>query len=361
MFFHHFLVSFYPAAFYGEETESLMVGGLDVALSKEPYGAFFNGNFAVCIFILLSAFLFAGKTMRNRQNGTQDNLLTTIVQRYLRLLIPVAVVVAAFYLFSTVVTALGLTIPGTTVPMSVPKLLAHLFVYQWLMADSSIMGQLWCMYILFLGSFLAMFLAGCSEQKRKYMPLGYLLMGCFLFFLDSHFLLVMLGVLLADLHYYRRLDWVKAKMGKGIWAAGILLILLGLFCGGYPTSATPVNPVYCLIHKICFVGEPAGIMHFIGAFLLVGGIMILPKHPILESRVFRFLGEISFGVYLIHQIVVNQLSYTLFNAFGKLGLTYGGKAALTFVITVPVVILISAGFSYLIEKKINLLIKKIHL
>ena len=64
IFSHHFSLEYFNGAYFGEVMESKLPFRLDIRLSYEPYGILTNGNFWVCVFVTLAAFLTAVSVLR---------------------------------------------------------------------------------------------------------------------------------------------------------------------------------------------------------------------------------------------------------------------------------------------------------
>jgi len=359
VFCHHFFLTFYDGIYYGKETASKTVSGIDTMMGYKPFGVLLNGNFYVCLFIMISAFLYAGKIMKADINDKKVDYFKVCIQRYLRLMPSVALIGVIYYVLMKVLLATGLNYINVDSTLSVPELIQHILLYQWVTYDPSIIGPLWCMYILFLGTFISIFLSKLSNKERWYMPLIYLIIAVASVFVNEYYVAVVLGVMLSDIYYYDRANqWKLSKLNVITvrYLLGILIILLGLFLGGFPSKMTPENPVYLLISKI-----PAHIVlsHSAGAFLIMGGLMVLPTTKLLSSKALGFLGDISFGIYLIHSVVINLLSYYLKDRFEVVSGSYATGVWITFVITVLLVGILSFAFHKGFEEKINKLIKRI--
>ena len=64
IFTHHFSLEYFNGAYFGDIMESKLPFQLDIRLSYEPYGILTNGNFWVCVFVTLAAFLTAVSVLR---------------------------------------------------------------------------------------------------------------------------------------------------------------------------------------------------------------------------------------------------------------------------------------------------------
>lgn len=365
VFFHHFFLSFFPAIHYGKESTSRTVSGIDTLMASSPIGVIVNGNFAVCLFVLISAFLFAMKTMEDMKLEKRSNLLDVAVKRYLRLMLTVAPVCVIYYVLLAFLSPRGLAYGGITNQLTVSELIQHILVYQWITMDSLMIGPLWCIYIIFLGTFIAIFFAMLSAKERWYMPFIYLVLAWFSNTLNSLYSAVMLGVLVADIYCFDRINqWGKLLFKKGFcvknsirYLLGTVIILLGLLMGGYPSYVIPERGVYYLMGKVL----PDSIkMHCFAAAVLMLGIMCLPRKRILSSGVVGYIGGISFGIYLWHSVVINLVSYPLVDYFNGVMGDYVKASLITFLITMILV----AGISILYkpyEKAVGKLLKKISL
>lgn len=369
IFLHHYCLTFFNATYYGAEVASKTVSGWDMKLSYSPCGVILNGNFGVCIFVMISAFLFAYKAMQKLRDGVSEDPFRVFVKRYLRLMLPVAFIGIFYFLLLKGLSAVGLNYTNTQPQLSFSQLLRHIFLFQWVQRDSSVLGPLWCMTTLFVGSLIAMFTAQFSTEKRSYMPFVYALSGVLAYYLDEYYLAVFLGITLADMLVYKRVEqWCGFLCKKGCssrvilsgwfrYATGAVAILGGIFLGGYPSYAAPQNAVYVMLSKIPTAAMFV-VVHSMGAALILAGLMILPKARLLSSRFFDFLGRISMGVYLWHTVVIVVIGYYFVDVF-KAHMSYESAVLLTFWIVTAAIVLLSVLYHYTIEKWINKLLAHI--
>ncbi len=169
VFTHHFLTSYFPATYYGNEAVSLTLSGIDAKLAYEPYGVFANGNFWVCVFLVLSAFVMSNQIFSLREYsaansgkqalGSIEKLSSILKKRYFRLMIPVAIVGIAHYFLLKILVMTGLNYITQRPSVSFFEFLKHVFILMWTSSDSTVMGLFWMMHYLFFGSYLAILLA----------------------------------------------------------------------------------------------------------------------------------------------------------------------------------------------------------
>ena len=206
VFAHHFANSFFPSTFSGLASESRTVSGFDTTFAFKPYGILLNGNFAVTLFVVLSAFLFAGKAMENTLLEMKQDVFKTCTRRYLTLMLNTAVVSYFYYFLSWILTKLNLNYMNYFPGAKLKSFPVHILFLQWVTEDSSIVGPLWTMKIFLIGSFIALFLGMWSSKNRWYMPFVYFVIAFPLGYLYPYYFAVMMGVTLADLYFFDRVE-----------------------------------------------------------------------------------------------------------------------------------------------------------
>ena len=332
IFTHHFFLGIYPATFYGSEVPSKTASGIDTVMASHPLGAFINGNFGVCIFLMISAFLFASKIMRDDLSGKRTDLFRLCSRRYFRLMVPFAATTCVYYAVVRTLDRLAMNTSGKTLHLPFKEALKHAVLYQWFFYDTEIDGIFWTMALFLWGAMLAAFFALFDRRERWYMSLVYLAVSVPIVLKDHYYAGVLFGVILADLVCYGRLErlWRRASgrfsgagslesgtVGGGSAgvaglraAAGACLLLLGIFLGGYPSHAPVEGTVYALVPAPGLLGVIRyDYMHCWGAFFLIAAFFLLPLSLGLNGRVMQHLGDISFSFYLLHMLVLEYFGY----------------------------------------------------
>jgi peptidoglycan/LPS O-acetylase OafA/YrhL len=245
----------------------------------------FNGVLAVWVFFLVSGFSLSIAYCRRRD----DRVLVTIgLGRYVRLAVPILAAVLLLYLLFV----LGAVLP---VDQRLPKfqgvlptgpslwevLRFSLFdVFFRFDATTTLIGPLWTMPFELWGSCLVLgtlFVVGRLE--RRFYVIGVLAAVSFL--IHPIYAAFVVGLLLAEL--FSSAFW--RGRGAKLSTAAILLALLGV-------CAASLLPNEANVHHGAY---------FAVAFLLtVGCIFSRPLSDLLSRPVSRFLGRISFPLYLIH-------------------------------------------------------------
>lgn len=340
IFCHHFALIFFPATFYGPWVSSHL-GGIDTHLAQSPLGVFLNGNFLLAVFCMLSALVLSLQVLRMED---KSRLGAVVAKRYFRLMPPLFGVGLFVWLFlrfglftnAGVVEATGspwagLYYQGT---LSFREFLEAALVKVWFYGDESLSTAFWMLSRLFYGSFLSILLSTVSWKYPKRAWILYIAVAGLLFDQSELLLAFALGTLLA---------WM---LEQGIRLPKLIppvAVLLGLVLGGYPSGISSTN-FYRYFRGLDFID-----WHILGAFVLVLGILSWEgAQKILSRRLFRWLGKISYSVYLIHIPLLFSLSTGIFLwTEGMLG--YLGSAALSFGVSLVVLIVLSWLYHRLVE------------
>ncbi len=376
VFFHHFFLTFYKATFTGNPADSKTLSGIDTTFAYEPYGIILNGHFAVSLFVIISAFLFAGKVMKLRIQEKEVDFFNLCVKRYFRLMLPVAFLGFSLYLLKNLLIFINPELPIFPFYLNLKELVLEVLFFQWITLDTKIFGVLWTMEIFFLGSLLAAVLGFCSTKKRWYMPFVYLLIS----YPAEHFchynFNIITGVILADLFYYDRigqyvdflrekkldLSFVKKQKFRNIF--GIFVLLLGILIASYPYTCVPTNPVHIFFMKAFGVFFPLSSMstiHGFGVFVLMAGLLMRTDNRILSSKPFAALGSLSMGIYLEHGVVMALLEIFLFEKMFAAVSDYHIAVLIIFIIATLLTFLLAWLYHILIEKQIDKLVAKINI
>jgi peptidoglycan/LPS O-acetylase OafA/YrhL len=247
-----------------------------------------HGRLAVQVFLVVGGFL-AARALASRGNRTAGQCLRLVWQRYCRLAIPLAAALALALACAAVARA-WLPQPSTPAAASLPQLVAHLFLLQDLLGFEALSAGVWYVAIDF--------------------QLHALLVA--LFWLSGHGAMALVaGLAAASLFHFNRLPawdawglYFFAAYGMGVlayWAAankrsvGILALMAG---------------VVVLALLLDFRSRIA--VALITAVLL-GLTFGRPSLPRAAMRPLRFLGDMSYSLFLVHYpvcLVVNA-------AFGR--------------------------------------------
>ena len=121
----------------------------------------------------------------------------------------------------------------------------------------------------------------------------------------------------------------------GLWAA----FVLGMYLGSVPTEGTCNTPGYSALCMLTWHSEPWRYIALPGSFLIVFAMLFLPilQIPLLSSPA-RYLGRVSYALYLVHELVNVVLGESIrrlgWGVLGMEGLMYHAGFGLGLVVFV---------------------------
>ncbi|MEI6557371.1 MAG: acyltransferase [Rhodospirillaceae bacterium] len=342
VFVCHFIQTFLPHIYYTDRSESH--GLWEDQFATSPFNIIVNGNFAVCLFFVLSGYVLS---CRYLADGDLDLLRRLAIKRYLRLMLPTLgavlvawlILAAGGYSFGAaqVFTKSGMRDTyATVVPLWAALeqgTVGAFFLGQW-----SLDPVLWTMQTELFGSFLVFSLLALFAGVRwRWAAYGV----AALIFYNGYYLAFVLGVALADLH--GRGDGRDAP-----YPVILALVTCGIYFGSYPYYGAETG-LWAGLPRLGSAPKPV-FYHVLGAFLLIlATCRFAEAREVFSLRPFRFLGRISYSLYLIHfPLVCSVATGLLLLLLPRLG--YTAAIAVIFVIMVPVVVAAAALFTRLIDE-----------
>lgn len=353
IFTHHFSLEYFNGAYFGDMMESRLPFQLDIRLSYEPYGILTNGNFWVCVFVTLAAFLTAVSVLRcfavPPRKDWQEKLSGMIIKRYVRLAVPCGIAGILYWALRQCLVPLFKCYRGLDNLLTFEQMLWHTFVKMWIVPDQEALGPYWMLYIIFLGTFIAIILALATRYPKKGVLVCFFLIASLLLWAkDEYYLCVVAGVLLAWLME----SGVLADSRRNRWLA-LIPLAAGLYLGGYPSYAQPVF-FYRYLGKLCsyiFANKGIATYHVLAAALLILGIIMSnPVQRGLSAKPLQWLGSISMGVFVLHVTVMQFVGRPLQNMFLEMGMSYPLMTLVVYLILLVLLLLLAWGFHNTVER-----------
>ncbi len=342
----HFLAVFYPASANGSSEISHFF--LDIVMFNSPFSFLYNGQFAVCIFFVLSGYVL---TKSYFDEGDEKILIKRLIARYPRLLIPAAISIVLVYLLLKFnlyeIKELALLTSAEKIvnyqqffifPNTFKYLFKNIFFTTWL--DEPELNKmfnlvLWTMPIEFKGSLLVLTTAFLVSHIKYKKLVILMIAGLFILVIKPYgiyYAAFFLGLLLASCR-------IKATRQSNYWV--IPGIAVSLYFGGY----NPDSQAYFFMSKISHTSlahftNPAILYYVIAATILI--FIILNSTSIqkfLETPIILYFGYISFPLYLIHQpLIFSMCSISFLSTNKAIGYNLSALLALItlLLVTLPV-------------------------
>jgi len=284
--------------------------------SDTPLAILYNGGFAVSVFFVLSGFVIANSAAKRHMP-----ILFNLVSRYFRLAVPVL----GGTLFAWALLALS---PHTVAELKAVENHTWLnWVYDgqmpgllWAIKDALlgvfIHGQslfnnvLWTMKIEMLGSLAIYLLYGLvgSQYRAQILIAASVLSVTGL--RKPELAAFTIGALMREAYVHNRLT------DSLVWPALAFGILFGAMMEGYSARLGLASSPNMLA-----LGQPHQVWHVLAATSVLYAVLMSSRlRHLLSTKPARFLGDISFGLYLIHVPLLYTLFVPLFlearNSFG---------------------------------------------
>jgi len=358
----HGVIAFDFALYSGDPSNS--VTNWDVWLSGAPFMLPVAASLAVCLFFALSGFVLIGSF-----DAAPQGFVPLLVKRYVRLAIPVIcacvlswVIIVAGWMANHQVAAITRSSWLDTHFGQSPSLIAALEEGATVFFASTGMLQsydapLWTMPIEFAGSvgiLLACFVTKSITAEPTRRRLIYIVFGLVLYvvLIQSYLGLFAAGALIRQTmpHGWR---WLSSHP-----AITLMLCVIGLFLGTAPVSKA-AWPLYELLPVVDapswlpWAASGAMFWHAIGAVLVLIGLQssrLIQRG--LATPLFRWLGDISFPLYLVHLPILMSLGCWIFWAGVTIGAPRGISAIIAILIFGSVAVACAHVFMLLIERRV---------
>lgn len=303
----HLIGAFFPAAAFG--TSDNVHTAADLPLYNLPVlHVFFDGGFAVLIFFVLSGYVLTVSPARWK---------TSAVKRFPRLMIPAfASVMLAYallksgFMFNQAVAPLSKSIwlgYFYKQPADFLSALHEALIGAVLLGHATYNSSLWTMAFEFYGALLCIALAVMCEPLRRWRTAIYL--GAALIAVANlgtpgiYYAAMIFGLILTEF-----------EKGKTWHPAIILCLMVAAFMLGglndghfYHVLAAQKIEINGMVLDNVVLSKCVGAVALVAALLRSRMLQAM-----LSGRVFRFLGKVSFSVYLIHVPIICSLGCWIF-------------------------------------------------
>ncbi|MEC0094399.1 acyltransferase family protein [Paenibacillus macquariensis] len=357
----HYIQVFYPAALNGRPQQAHFEW--DIWYGHSPINLFYNGQFAVCLFFVLSGYVLSVKMFEKELDSEtfQKLLHSSAIRRYIRLAVPVAVSVLLVYL-AIITNAFYLQELWGTTWTDMKKNYYALDTNVYTVIKAAIFDPffrfkahpynpvLWTMSYELLGSFLIFgFLALFGRVKKRWIVYVVLSIA----FIQTYFVAFLWGMLLADLLKHK---WVQSKI------TAVLVLLMGIYLGSAPYTplmGTMYEPIEVLTKNINewvqFNIDPRLLARTLGSAMILFALLRLKVlQHVFGWKPFAYLGQISFSLFLIYFTFLNTFSAFLFSKVIH-HLSYNLAYAITFMVSmVPLFILSHYYMKYIDQGALKL-------
>jgi peptidoglycan/LPS O-acetylase OafA/YrhL len=358
VFLHHFFYAFYPDIIFGGQyfEEYLKPGwSFDKIMAFTPLNLFFNPGMAIHFFFFLSAYV---QSYHYLKDPDLTILQKSFLKRYFRLAVPVLVTLLLIYLFHSLHLVSKYQVPknpiteGWTSSM-LPNSLKILVLIKHALLDSFITTSryyqvLWTMPIELMNSYLVLIILFVTHNLKNRAWLFFFWLLVQLFVLRSYYGAAFTAGLLIC-YSQINLEWfTKFFNSKPV---KLFCFVTGIYFASYPFIGYQNSTNNGLYAPISFFEKyPHIISYFIGDLLLFCFVLHSNKiKNLLSHRIFRFFGDISFMLYLLHLLIILSLTPKIFHFFSF----YVGRHA-NLCITLLITFAIVSGLSALFYRFIDL-------
>ena len=308
--FSHALFWYYPAMHLGGRTKGRPLDGIE--WFDSPFSFFYRGGFSVSMFFILSGLVLTYSI--SRHTGVLDAIRKAAVKRYIRLGVPVATSV----LIGCALMKFGVYDAPDVSPVPVLST-PYLFNATWdgamrdalygalALGNSRYNYVLWTIQIELVGSF-AIFAAfalfgGSPYVYRVFCVAAFLVLSASTNKTAMYTSLFFLGSMLIT---FRFNEERTSTLKSGVCLIGLLI---GLYLAGFHSASAS----YTMLSNLS--GSLSALTGYQPSWLLImpafGGLIILLSvlnaqrtFAVLDSAPMKWLGKVSFSLYLLHTFIL---------------------------------------------------------
>ncbi len=347
--FHHLILTYFWGMYSGSINQIKFP--FEYLYASTPLNLFYAGNFAVCIFFILSGYVLAHKFFIEYD---LSKLASSVFRRYFRLAIPVILTVFIIY----IIERLGLFHNDSMSDFvgsgnwirdavynsaDIKELFKEITSQSIFLSESrKYLNVLWTLSYEFKGSmlvFLIVFL-------RKYVKIKkFFYIGLILLTFQTYYLGFVLGVCFLELEFSKQLEKYKPN-----YVVQVLLLCIVIYFGSVASKEFPLYAWWYNLTESLIV-DPWVFAHYIAATALMYLVIVNNvMQKVLSLKPMRFLGRISFGLYLIHLVVISSFSLWFTSYLNDQGIGYINGFIINALISIVLMFILSYWFSLFDEK-----------
>lgn len=351
----HFICIFLPSWYLSKGEPGTLPEGIGFVISQSPLNLiYFNGNFAICIFFMLSGYVLSYSFFTR---GRIASLKFNVIKRYFRLLFPIVFAVLVSYVVLRLglyynqavaaITGSGFAAGFYTFTASLPYALWEAFFGVLFFNQTLYDDPLWTVAMEFYGSVMVFILLMIFAKNPTYRFYVYAVLISVFFIVKPLFLPFVLGMFLCDLNT-RPQKYFSEYTRASLW----LIFVIGLLLASVPqhwSGGVFFDHFGRMIDESPLDFNNPTLTHTIGAFLVMIGITNLAEpRRFLSMAIPKFLGRISYAMYVLHFIVLFSLTCWLFLALYD---TFGFvlSVAISLVLSLAVIFAASYAVTRLID------------
>jgi len=357
----HIICAFYPVLFPYPTVLSVSLADLATqpllikAFVFTPLIIFYNGIFAIFIFLIISGYVVSYNCFHNKD---ENYITASFFKRYFRLAIPIlfSCVISYFLLevgaFSNIKASGESHSPWLSqfyacdanffnmIKFALYDVYIKVYSAENLLCYGAI---LWMMYALLLGSFLIYAFYALFARAHSKLRI-FIYIALIIIFSKSIILAVILGMILCDMDANN----IFQNVNK-------IILLIMLLSGIYLASVIRLDFPFYTILDIDFMKNYFGagydllqFYYIIAAFLLFFALSRLSfSKKVFSSKAAVYIGKISFSIYILHFIVICSLSSYIFVRFNA-------SAELSFIVTTAMTIIVTILLSHIFHHYVEL-------
>lgn len=333
----HYVLAFFPIGFVGWESGVADADKYGCYFDNFPFSVFTNSSFPLYTFFALIGFIVA---MIYFKRGNRQFIVKQSLKRYFRLMPPVLACTMICY----AILACGLFFNGELGEIapshwssafyqggySIVAALKSAFYGAFIHGDGYYCSILWCMNIIFIGSYLTYsILALFGNTKFRFLAYvaGFFLSAA----INGNYASFIAGIAAAD---------IASCCSK--FKAGSTLSLALVFAGFFVGNFIPIVLLPDWLHP--------SVVYAAGNFLMILGFALgSGVQKLVSSDALCKLGKWSFSLILIHFPVMMSLSAWIFVEMRECGFGSGASAAVSWILSLPVLAAATVLFYRFVE------------